>query len=279
LRELLNDPHKNRAHLRDYLVRTKVAFVRWFTRPGENVPIINWFVMDARGTILADSYEDPNSVGKNYRFRDYYRGAAQSEGQGRHGDVYISRVYESEQDDRFKFTAITRIEGDGSTCGFLGASVAVDSKLVALDMKNEAPGAMLVGPIDPVSRADERAPTEEAPPFVVVLHRDYALAGQKPVSVAPRQLARLNAFAADSTLREDSERFSGRGSFLHYARVGDSHFVVMVEHPYPWPVGFLSRIPLWSVPVLAVCALLLGIFWRRSGTRRSANLELAPRSA
>jgi serine/threonine-protein kinase len=263
LRELLSDPQKNQARLRAYLVRTKEAFVRWFTRPGENVPIINWFVMDAEGTILADSYEDPNSVGKNYRFRDYYRRGIDSDIQGRHG-VYVSRVYESEQDDRFKFTAMTRIEGPGALYGLLGASLAVDSKLVALDMKKEAPGAIIVGPADANLRAGQPADAHELPQYVVVLHRDYAVAGQKPASVEPAQLARLTAFSSDPNLREDSDKLTGRGSFLHYARVGDSEFVVMVEHPYPWPIALLLWAPLWTWLALLPCTVITIAYWRRN---------------
>src|SRR5262249_28036728 len=83
------------ALLRSFLIDTKQDFMRWFTRPGEEPPIINWFVMDAEGTILADSYQDPRSVGKNYAFRDYYRGLLGRRAATDRAAVYVSRVYHS----------------------------------------------------------------------------------------------------------------------------------------------------------------------------------------
>src|SRR5262249_28258875 len=72
LRDLMARPAPDARPLQEYLEKTKREFLRWFTRPGEEPPIVNWFVMDADGTILADSYEDPSSVGKKYDFRDYF---------------------------------------------------------------------------------------------------------------------------------------------------------------------------------------------------------------
>jgi serine/threonine-protein kinase len=253
LRDLLADPEANRSRLRAYLVKTKEQFVRWFTRPGENVPIVNWFVMDPDGTIVADSYDDPNSVGKDYRFRDYYQGGMKVATADKQ-EVYVSRVYESEQDDRYKFTAITRV-GGSRLYGLLGASLAVDSKLVALDMKKEAPGAVIVGPSDPNMRP--KAHGDELPPFLVVLHRDYAHAGQKPIAVRPEQLTRLAAFASEPERREDSDKVTDRGCFLNYARVGDSGFVAIVEQPYPWPFAVIMRIPITTWFVIVPGLLLL----------------------
>src|SRR5262249_45077360 len=159
--------------------KTKREFLRWFTRPGEEPPIVNWFVMSLDGTVLADSYEDPRSVGKNYDFRDYYRGVRDPARD--RGEVYLSRVYKSDQDDRFKVTATTRVWDGERLLGFVGASLAVDSRMVALDMKREQAGAALAGPADPYRRPG--SPTEDAPEFVIVLHRDYGVAGQKPQAV------------------------------------------------------------------------------------------------
>src|SRR5262249_9194895 len=100
LQQTLSQPTVDGARLRQFLEKTKQAFSRWFARPGEQPPIVNWFVMDLDGTIVADSYEQPKSVGKNYRFRDYFTGTMGQEPTSDRG--YTSRVYESEQDDRHK---------------------------------------------------------------------------------------------------------------------------------------------------------------------------------
>ncbi len=271
LRGLLGAPEADGPALRRHLEQTKREFLRWFTRPGEEPPIVNWFVMDAGGTILADSYEDPRSVGKAYEFRDYYRGAlGLAPEQGRPA-VYLSRVYESEQDERFKVTATARVWSGGRPVGFVGASLAVGSRMVALDMKQEAAGAALAGPVDRNARPGAAAP--EAPEFVVVLHRDYAVPGQRPAAVAGRQADRLRDFAADPGLTSAADLLGPRGSFVHYARVGGSHFVVFVERPYPWPLDRLLERPLlWGLALAAAC-LAAGLLSRRPRPDRGSKIE------
>jgi serine/threonine-protein kinase len=268
LRDLLARPAPDGRRLRRHLEDTKREFLRWFTRPGEEPPIVNWFVMDAGGTVLADSYEDPRSVGKAYEFRDYYRGALRL-GPGRErAAVYLSRVYESEQDDRFKVTATARVWSGDRLLGFVGASLAVGPRMVALDMQREAAGAALAGPADANGRPG--APPPAVPEFVVVLHRDYRAAGQRPAAVTGRQAERLRAFAADPGLASAADLLGPRGAFVHYARVGDSHFVVFVERPYPWPLDRLLGRPLLGGLLLSAAFLAAALLSRRPRGRREA---------
>lgn len=198
LRDLLAAPSPDAPRLQRHLEKTKQEFLRWFKRPGEEPPIVNWFVMSPDGIILADSYEDPRSVGKKYDFRDYYQGI-QHQAAGRDAsEVYLSRVYQSEQDERFKVSATARVWDGDRLLGLVGASLAVDSRMVALDMKREQPGAALVGPADPFHRPG--TPADDAPEFVIVLHRDYGTSGQRPLPVAGPEADRLREFVADRTL-------------------------------------------------------------------------------
>jgi serine/threonine-protein kinase len=261
LRDLLTSPAPDARRLERHLDKTKREFLRWFTRPGEEPPIVNWFVMSPDGTILADSYEDPRSVGKRYDFRDYYKGIHDQDPARDPGEVYLSRVYLSEQDGRFKVTATTRV-GDGERLlGFVGASLAVDSRMVALDMKRERAGAALAGPVDPYRRPG--SPAEEVPEFVVVLHRDYGVPGQRPQAVTGAEAEALRAFAADPARVTATDVFGPRGTFVHYARVGDSHFVVFVERPYPWPLNLLLERPVASGLALAGTLLAVALLSRR----------------
>jgi serine/threonine-protein kinase len=271
LTRLLQSAEKNPDLLRRYLQQTRHDFARWFTRPGEEPPIINWFVMDATGTILADSYEDPCSVGKNYRFRDYFRGAIPDRAAVDPGRVYVSRVYESEQDARFKFTVICQV-GRETPGPLLGASVPVDSRLVALDMKNEPPGVMMVGQRDGNRRIDtEDAPAQPAE-FVVVLHRDHQVAGQAPVGLPAGIQEQLAGFANDPSRREATDVLSRNGIWVNFARVGDSPFVIVVEHPYPRMLHWLAEAPAWSVVtaslVLLIAFVLLRMWHRQSGATK-----------
>jgi serine/threonine-protein kinase len=265
LRELLLAPAPDARLLQRHLEKTKREFLRWFTRPGEEPSIVNWFVMSPDGTVLADSYEDPCSVGQNYEFRDYYRGARDLDPARDRWAVYLSRVYQSEQGGWFKLSATTRVWDGERLLGFVGASLAVDSRMVALDMRREQDGAALVGPADPNRRPG--VPADDAPEFVVVLHRDYSVPGQRPDAVTGREADRLRDFAADPARTTAADLFGPRGTFVHYARAGDSHFVVLVERPYPWPLGLLLQRPLASGVGMGAAALALFVLsrrWRRS---------------
>jgi serine/threonine protein kinase len=261
LRDLLTTPSKGRGEWQTYLDKTKRDFLRWFTRPGENPPIINWFVMDPVGMILADSYEDPRSVGRRYDFRDYYQSLCALDTGPNRTEVYLSKVYESEQDDRYKITATTRVWEGGRMLGILGASLAVDSRMAALDMKREGAGAMVVGPMDHGRRAGSPPPDAPQTDFIVLLHRDYAVPGQKPMIVESDKRKTLARFAIDAAIKEEADHFSQNGSLIDYARVGDSHFIVIVERLYPWPIQAVARRPRLSFLALvgvAICSVL----WR-----------------
>jgi serine/threonine-protein kinase len=258
LRELLASP--DARPLQRHLDRTKREFLRWFTRPGEEPPIVNWFVMSPDGTILADSYEDPRSVGKRYDFRDYYKGVHDPDPAREPGEVYLSRVYLSEQDGRYKVSATTRVWDGERLLGFVGASLAVDSRMVALDMKRERAGAALAGPADPCCRPG--SPAEEVPEFVVILHRDYGVPGQQPLAVTGAEAETLRAFNGP-TRRTAVDPFGPRGTFVHYARVGDSHFVAFVERPYPWPLGMLLERPVVSSLAVGGAFLAVALLSRR----------------
>jgi serine/threonine-protein kinase len=272
LAESVAGPGPDRLALRQFLEQTRQAFLTWFTRPGEAPPIINWFIMDPEGLILADSYQDPRSVGRPYPFRDYYAGLLRQEALADRAAVYISRVYESEQDGRFKFTVITRIWQNDRILGLLGASIAVGSKMVALDMSQELPGARLVGPMDQAVRPG--APAGDLPKYVVVLHGDYAVEGQNPLAIPPEQAEVLDQFAQTPSLLEIAEKLTPEGRYVNYARVGDSPFVVLVAQPCPWPLSVLGRLPLgWGLALIAGGGGLAAL-WRSRRMQRAARAHL-----
>jgi hypothetical protein len=110
----------------------------------------------------------------------------------------------------------------------------------------------------------------QAPEFVVVLHRDYGIAGQQPKAVTDPEAHRLRAFAADRALTHAVDLFGPRGTFVHYARVGDSHFVVLVERLYPWPLHWLLERPAGSSLALGGAFLAAALLSRRL-RRRAAG--------
>jgi serine/threonine-protein kinase len=272
LRGLLRTTGVDRGTLARHLETTRKEFARWFTRPGENPPIINWFVMEPGGTILSDSYEDPRSVGINYSFRDYFRGLIGADAPADPAAVYVSRVYESEQDQRFKLTVISRVWDGSHLLGLLGASLAVDSRMVALDMAAEWPGARLVGPFDHGVRSGS-GDAVDRPEYVTLLDRRYDVPGQRPRAVGSEMLTPLKALAADPGLRQTTDWFSASGSMINYARIGDTHYVAVLERPYPEPIRLVVRHPLATVATIALVSAAFAAL--RRVPRRNAKTASA----
>jgi hypothetical protein len=254
LRRLLREGDANRRDLEVFVEKTRDDFTRWFTRPGEALPIINWFVLDRDGVILADSYpaQGRKSVGRNYGFRDYAVHLLGPDAPADREATYVSRLYESEQDGRFKFTVVTRVWDGDDLLGVLAASLAVEARMVALDMRREVPGAAVVGLMDDHVRPGEMPP--ERPRHIVVLHRDYATPGQQPAAAARTDV--LDTFANDRSRTDAAVVFGPDGSFAHFARVGDTHFVAMVERSWPVPVNLLLLAPVVSAVAFAVLFIL-----------------------
>jgi hypothetical protein len=78
------------------------------------------------------------------------------------------------------------------------------------------------------------------------------------------------------------DSWCARGCLVDYARVGDSPFVVVVEQPYPWPIGLLLDRTLWGVVLttanggLAVLVWSQRRRWRRGHSVAAAGRETPP---
>src|SRR5262249_5129649 len=150
---------------------------------------------------------------------------------------YLSRVFPSKQDGKYKFAASTRV-GGRELVGLLAATVAIDSRLVALDLREEQPGAAVVSPMDWSRGAPTGIDTRD---HVGMLHAEYDGSGERPLWVEGALSEPLRRFAEDPTLRETTLRLTDDGGFVDYARVGDTHFVVMAPRPYPRPLSWVLR--------------------------------------
>jgi serine/threonine-protein kinase len=234
---------------------------RKFARPGDQQPFVNWFVMDPEGHILADSYADPpNSVlGQWFGYRDYARPLLGPDALPDPHAVHVSRVFPSRQDFKSKFAVATRVrDRDSRPLGLVAATVAIDSRMVAVDMRDEPPGAFVVGPTDRNPRPGAEEETARLPRYVVVLGAGYGEPGANAQSADDRADL-LRAFEEDGTRRRASETFlrGGRLWFADCARVGDSHFVAVVEQPYPWEVNLIG----WAGLAAAAVAVALAARW------------------
>jgi serine/threonine-protein kinase len=240
------------------------AHRRWFQRPGEEQPFVNWFVMDPAGHIIADPYPTPQRpiLGQWFGFRDYAHRLFDADAPADPRAVYVSQVFLSEQDGRYKFAAVSRVWDGGRPLGLIAATVVIDSKLVALDMRDEPPGTALIGPMDRHPRPGQEDEFARLPEYVFVLHHDYDGSGFSPIPADDRRAA-LQPFGDDPAAAHRTDSFfrGGRLWLADYARAGDTHFVVVAEQPYPWEVDLI----LWGA--VAGAAVALGAALRRGYAR------------
>jgi tRNA A-37 threonylcarbamoyl transferase component Bud32 len=237
----------------------------WFRRPGEDQPFVNWFVMDRQGRIVADPYPDPPHpvLGQDFAFRDYAGHMLGDDAPADPEAVYVSQLFLSDQDGRCKFATVSRVWKDGRLLGLIAATVAVDSKLVALDLRDEPPGTAVIGSLDRHPRPGQEGEFAQVPQYVFALHRDYDGSGFAPISADDRRDV-LDVFNAEPELRHrtDSYFHGGRLWLADYARAGQTHFVAFAEQPYPWEVDLV----LWGAAAGAVLALGVALRW--AGARR-----------
>ena len=251
LRHLLDqfkgDPDNLREPLRGFLRETQADFNQWFAQSGQE-PLVNLLVFDPEGTLLADSLVNNHaSEGKNYADRDYYTGLLRDPDRGA---VYVSRVYVSFEDNKYKLAVITRI-WDGERCiGLLAATLPISSKLVVLDMRDEPVGAGLACPMDWTYPERHAVPADQQHEQVFVLHAGYRVPSNDPKWAASQTLGEL---VRDHKSNQAADYFTADACFTDYVRVGESDFVVIIKQSYSWPIFFLLLLGL---------VLVLGASWR-----------------
>jgi serine/threonine-protein kinase len=266
------DPARRRRELEKFLEETKKEFNKWFTWSGRQEPLLNAFILDADGTLIADSYAASPSVGMNFAQRQYARLLADTEVE--QTAVEVAWVFHSRQDGLYKFAIVTRIwDDDDRLLGLLAATMPIDARIIDLDLKDQPFAALVSCPMDWTYRAaDERDDTSQQ--YLAVLHPNYSTPGKNPLWIGKGDVGTLGAFAADPALRQTTG-FSARGLFADYVRVGDSAFVVIVPHPQPWWIRvLLSRILWWVSGAFAViCTAVL--LWTRV-VKRGTSVQPIP---
>jgi hypothetical protein len=262
--------------LHNYLITTNAVFNQYLRLRGQEPPFVNWFVMDPAGNILADS--SPHLFQGDYAGRDYARILRDADARlDEHG--YVSRVFRSDMDGTFKFSVSTRVlDDDGTLLGLVAAAVPVDSKIVALDLKGEPPGASVVGPMDWTYTGADTVPPENRPDYVAVLHPGYHAPVVEPAAVAPEHWGVLNAFGQNPSLSRAAADFADGRYFVDYARVDGSPFVVVMAQPYPWPAALLLQRPLWygAAAAAALAGLGFTFAWYRARRRPVVSRDDAP---
>ena len=267
---LSDNPSEQRKNLDTFLERQTAETNRRFDLTGGN-PLINTFVLNADGVLLADTFRPRRSVGLSFDLRDYYRRHFDPEHRPPRDAVLVSRVYHSVKDGRFKLAVSARVwdgDGGGARClGVLVANLTVGPALVALDLREEPDGASVVGPVEWTYAWRGTTPEgNDHPPFLAAFDRRYAPGVGRVVPPAA-ELPRLTDFDRDPALSRWSDRLRGP-TLTDYHRVGTTPLVVALRRDYPWPVRVAldPRLRSASLAALALLALALAA---RAALRRA----------
>jgi hypothetical protein len=245
---------------------------------------------DRSGTLKVHAPRVSRVIGKDYAWRDYFRGVRPL-GQAGLRAGYISRALHSEDDDLYKFGIAAPIYDGGAWVGVLMATIGTDFALKRkrLDPTSEAgPMAVVVAPRD-----RSRDTTKGEGEYVVLLHEGLPH-GAEIVIDSPR-LRDLRVTRAERNqlrwldpepITDDAHRdpvpgFGGRW-LAGFAPVGDTGFVVIVQTRYDAalkPNTRLSRRLAWrgSAVILVWLAACGTFLWGSVRRRRSLAIGTAPR--
>ena len=254
------------------LLRANAECNSWFGITGGN-PVVNVFILNNDGVMLADSTPRSASVGLTFTLRDYFHHfREESDSPANRDDVYVSRTFRSIKDSHYRFAVSTRIWDGDLELGVIVANVTIGRTLLLLDMAEEPAGVFVAAPVDPSYpfRHKDVDPASEHPGYIAVLHGSYQDATQPPIMLSSSDFSRLSKFEEDPSMLRSAE-FDRGGSAIHYQRVGNTHLVVVAQRPYPWPVRpFLdARQRPWAILAVITVVISPFVFWSRHRKSRA----------
>jgi serine/threonine-protein kinase len=232
----------------------------------------NWLLVDRDGRKLVRWPEESRLFDRS--FRDYYLGPLKRASR-RDGDaVHFSKVYQSFDDDLYKF-AISQVvrDSNGTVLAVIAAAVGTTSTEGQLGLTTAQRKTVLVGRCDTNQPAGARAPTNALPDFVIMLHPAFR-AREPAVPIRHRHLQSLvgTPDAATSRLDRDGQfrdpvaarypQYLGRW-LAGFAPVAGTPFVVIYQTR-----DWVSDAVFFATIFLAVAAASYGV-WRLLRRRSS----------
>jgi len=255
-------------------------------------PFDTWYILDHRGRLTAQAGKTnaANIIGRDYSWRDYYKGAWELAKRGLHS-TYVSSVIKSELDGNHKFAISMPIYGSGGApIGVLVGAVATSAKLGSLAFDDRENVRALAGPRD-----IERNQTAPPSPYMVLLHPDYAYGEADPLTneqVQALEMASRGALRLERPLQlpdpslvtssdddrdpaaERHSRYAGRW-LAGFAPVGNTGFVVIVQTPYDvlrFEAQFGGQLALWvCLSAIPGVILMLIAAWHQRRRRHSQS--------
>jgi hypothetical protein len=222
----------------EVFLNTAVEGEKLFGIAGGN-PFVNIFVLNPDGVLLADSLGDHRAVGHSFAVRDYYRAFFEPAVPQPRDEVYVARSFRSVKDGRYKIAISTRVWSDqGELLGILVANFAIGPRLIDVDLRHEPDDVAVLCPMDHSDPAQSDGNRRPVWPYIAVLDRQYA--GNSSDQPATFRASLLPDFQGDATLTHASRGPWG-GQFVDYHRVGQTHMVVVLKRPGPWPLSWLPE--------------------------------------
>jgi len=223
-------------------------------------PFVTAFVLDPTGTIRAEWPQEGKVVGKNFKDRDYFKGARARAKQTQR--LHLSRVFLSKNDklDKLAVSVPFQPAGPDGPTWVLGATVPTDSSLGLGGLHDDHRKAVLLAPHEELGSSE----------FVVLVHPAYTRREPTIPFTKPLQRDGNRILADDEYLDPVATRHPDyKGRWLAgFAAVPDTELVVVVQQKYDDAVAphraFFRRFLEWVAGAAALGALLVaGMWWLR----------------
>ncbi len=199
-------------------------------------PLVNVFVLDSSGILLADTMVSSPYVGKNYQARDYFRSLLMREEPW--DRAYVARSYLSTKDAHYKTAVSTRIrDGSGKLLGVLVANVPIGPRLIDVDLGHEPGEAAILCPVDQSDPFRGVVDSGRLWEDITALDGHYTEhAKNHPFQMDP---SHLPDFQNNPELDHATVGPWG-GQLVDYHRVGQTPLIVVMRRKCPWPLSWFS---------------------------------------
>ncbi len=270
-------PDECRRRLSEHLNKLSSDLNAWFGVAGGN-PVINVFILDDKGILIADTLSESPAIGRNFSGRDYFKRFQDRGAPASPNDVHVSMVFRSVKDSLYKVSVSTRIWNEDACLGVLAANITVGPRLVVLDMWEEEESSAIFGPLDPTESGSSGPAYGGSTPSIAVLDRRYASPLHAPIWAEPARHAKLEGFYRNAKINF-AQDVSENGYAIDFHRVGSTPLVAVVERPFPGLLRLVldGKMRMWIIAstlvlATALCCLALA---RRVHFRRSVDAKPA----
>lgn len=194
------------------------------------------FALNSKGELVAIWPDDGKLKTLKFPDRDYFTGAMRHRERETSAAVHISRMFESEVDQLYKFAIsvpfYARPDRNGPPDGVLAATLTTDSTLGLIQLHDERSKVALVLPFD------GNAPDPPAVFHKILLHPAYSISGTAPVDFPTRPGRPMPKSTTGPELRVPQTEQEYEPDFNYEDPVGGDARKQAKEYRGRWIAGF-----------------------------------------